>query len=423
MMQPNGGMAQQPSQQQTQQPQQWGMMPPQYHHQPPMPMWNQQPSQVPPPQVPIPMQQQPQYPPQQQYHSAAVVAGSTQQPTSSDEIRTLWIGDLPNWVEENYLNTCFAPAGELISVKVIRNKQTMQSEGYGFIEFASRATAERVLLSYNGQPIPNTEQKFRLNWATLGAGEKRDDSSDFPIFVGDLAADVTDYLLEETFKTHYSSVKGAKVVIDRTTGRSKGYGFVKFADATEQSRAMTEMNGMFCSTRPMRIGPAATKKSMGALQQYPAKPYTQSNQTSSESDPNNTTIFVGGLDSSVTDDVLKRVFSQYGELVHVKIPLGKRCGFVQFAMRSCAEDALNNLNGTLLGTQSIRLSWGRSSNKQGTYPGQYQPQQDPNQAGNNSYYGYPQGYENYGYSAAPPQDHNMYAYGGYPPYGNYQQQQ
>lgn len=60
---------------------------------------------------------------------------------------------------------------------------------------------------------------------------------------------------------------------------------------------------------------------------------------------------------------------------------------------------------------------------QGTYPGQYQPQQDPNQAGNNSYYGYPQGYENYGYSAAPPQDHNMYAYGGYPPYGNYQQQQ
>lgn len=147
----------------------------------------------------------------------------------------------------------------------------MQSEGYGFIEFASRATAERVLLSYNGQPIPNTEQKFRLNWATLGAGEKRDDSSDFPIFVGDLAADVTDYLLEETFKTHYSSVKGAKVVIDRTTGRSKGYGFVKFADATEQSRAMTEMNGMFCSTRPMRIGPAATKKSMGALQQYPAK--------------------------------------------------------------------------------------------------------------------------------------------------------
>lgn len=44
-------------------------------------------------------------------------------------------------------------------------------------------------------------------------------------------------------------------------------------------------------------------------------------------------IFVGGLDSNVTDDYLRQVFSQYGELVHVKIPVGKRCGFVQFANR------------------------------------------------------------------------------------------
>lgn len=44
-------------------------------------------------------------------------------------------------------------------------------------------------------------------------------------------------------------------------------------------------------------------------------------------------IFVGGLDPSVTDDILKTVFGQYGELVHVKIPAGKRCGFVQFANR------------------------------------------------------------------------------------------
>ena len=44
-------------------------------------------------------------------------------------------------------------------------------------------------------------------------------------------------------------------------------------------------------------------------------------------------IFVGGLDSNISDDQLRQVFSQYGELVHVKIPVGKRCGFVQFADR------------------------------------------------------------------------------------------
>lgn len=172
-------------------------------------------------------------------------------------------------MDEQYLLSCFAQTGEVVSAKVIRNKHSGQSEGYGFIEFVNRAGAERHLQAYNGTLMPNVEQLFRLNWATFGAGEKRqDDTPDYTIFVGDLAADVTDYTLQETFRAHYPSVKGAKVVTDRLTGRTKGYGFVKFGDESEHIRAMTEMNGRLCSTRPMRIGPAANKKSVGS-QQYP----------------------------------------------------------------------------------------------------------------------------------------------------------
>ncbi|XP_077253938.1 polyadenylate-binding protein RBP45-like isoform X2 [Tasmannia lanceolata] len=418
MMQPGAGVVpspmapptmdqhnQQQYQQQQQQQNQWMMMPPQQQHQyqaQPQQVWNQQQA----PQVQPPPQPQPQPQQQPQYQSA--------QPASADEIRTLWIGDLQYWMEESYIHSCFAQSGEVVSVKVIRNKQTGQSEGYGFIEFVNRAAAERTLQTYNGTVMPNVEQPFRLNWASVGGGERRqDDSADFVIFVGDLAADVTDYLLQETFTGHYSTVKGAKVVTDRTTGRSKGYGFVRFGDESEQLRAMTEMNGMYCSTRQMRIGPATTKKNTGAQQQYPAKaPYQSSQPTQSDNDPNNTTIFVGGLDSNVTEDHLRQVFSQFGELVHVKIPVGKRCGFVQFANRACAEEALLMLNGTPLGGQNIRLSWGRN-------PSNKQPQPDPNQWNGGGYYGYGQGY---GY-APPAQDPNMYAYGTYPGYGNYQQQQ
>ncbi|OVA10553.1 RNA recognition motif domain [Macleaya cordata] len=241
-----------------QQQQQWMMMQSQQPQAPPM--WNQQPppatqSQTQPQQQPQP-QQQSNYPPAQ--------------PASADEIRTLWIGDLQYWMEESYLHSCFAHTGEVVSVKVIRNKQTTQSEGYGFIEFMTRAAAERVLQTHNGTLMPNVEQNFRLNWASFGVGERRpDDSADFTIFVGDLASDVTDYMLQETFRSHYPSIKGAKVVTDRTTGRSKGYGFVRFGDESEQIRAMNEMNGMFCSTRPMRIGPATTKKNVGGQQSYP----------------------------------------------------------------------------------------------------------------------------------------------------------
>ncbi|KAF6168053.1 hypothetical protein GIB67_011438 [Kingdonia uniflora] len=408
---------QQYPQQAPPQQQQWMMMPPQ-QQQPQAPqMWNHQ--QLPPQQQQLPPQQQP---PQQQYSAAP------QQPANADEIRTLWIGDLQYWMEESYLQSIFGQTGEVISVKVIKNRQTGQSEGYGFIEFVTRAAAERVLSSYNGTVMPNAEQTFRLNWASFGSGEKRgDDGNDFTIFVGDLAADVTDYVLQEVFRGQYPSIKGAKVVTDRTTGRSKGYGFVRFADETEQLRAMSEMNGMFCSTRPMRIGPATTKKtvSVGGQQQYPKASFQSTPTSQNENDPNNTTIFVGGLDSNVTEDTLRQVFSQFGELIHVKIPVGKRCGFVQFANRACAEEALLMLQGTLLGGQSIRLSWGRSpSNKQEASAGGWaQPQPDPNQwnAGGTvgAVYGYNQGFESYGY-APPPQDPNMYSY---PGYGNYQQQQ
>ncbi|XP_039035922.1 polyadenylate-binding protein RBP45C-like [Hibiscus syriacus] len=375
--------------QQHPQSQSWMMMP-QQQPVPPHSGWTPQP-------VPPPTQMQ-------QYSTVSDTAGS-------GEIRSLWIGDLQPWMDENYLISIFAQTGEMVSAKVIRNKQTDLPEGYGFIEFVSRAAAERILQSYNGVPMPSAEQNFRLNWASLGSGEKRqDEGHDYTIFVGDLASDVSDYVLQETFKSVYHSVKGAKVVTDRTTGRSKGYGFVRFGDEAEQIRAMTEMNGMYCSTRAMRIGPASNKKPVTG-QQYQEATYQNVQGNTGENDPNNTTIFVGGLDPSVSEDQLKQIFSQLGEVVHVKIPANKNCGFVQYANRASAEQALQVLNGTSFGGRNVRLSWGRSpSNKQA----------QPDQAQwNGGYYGYPQGYEAYGY-APPPQDPNMY-YGGYPGYGNCQQ--
>ncbi|KAF7810917.1 polyadenylate-binding protein RBP47 [Senna tora] len=387
------------NQQQPQQSQQWTQPQPQqqqYHQQwmtmqypaSAMAMMQQQMMMYPQHYLPYVHHYQPPHhqppPPQHQQHQ--------QQHYQQDEIRTIWIGDLHIWMDENYLHSCFAHTGEVwqcdsaskfksirlsslehvCSAKVIRNKQTGQSEGYGFVEFYSRATAEKVLQSYNGTTMPNTDQPFRLNWATFSSGDRRSDSSsDLSIFVGDLAVDVTDAMLQETFASRYSSVKGAKVVFDSNSGRSKGYGFVRFADENERSRAMTEMNGVYCSSRPMRIGVATPKKSYGHQQQYSSQANGHSANGAmaqgpqSEGNFNNTTIFVGGLDSDVSDEDLRQPFLQYGEVVSVKIPLGKGCGFVQFANRKNAEDAIQALNGTVIGNQTVRLSWGRSpGNKQ-----------------------------------------------------------
>lgn len=363
--------------------------------------------------------QQPQYQQQQ-----LPMAMQQHQPQSSDDVKTLWVGDLQFWMDEGYLHTCFAHTGELVSAKIIRNKYTGQSEGYGFMEFVSRTAAEKMMQTYNGTIMPSTEQVFRMNWASFSMGERRlDGGPDYSIFVGDLDSDVSDLVLQETFQSRYSSVKAAKVVMDANTGRSKGYGFVRFGEETERARAMTEMNGVYCSTRPMRISAATPRKSAGVQQQYSGRGNGGSHAQgfSSDNDLNNTTLFVGRLDPNATDEDLRQVFGQYGDLVSVKIPVGKGCGFVQFGNRASAEEALQRLHGTVIRQQTIRLSWGRSpANKQQPQPQGQQPQSDPNQwNGAAAYYG--QGYESYGY-APPPQDPAMYAYGGYPGYGNYNQQ-
>ncbi|XP_023921692.1 polyadenylate-binding protein RBP47 [Quercus suber] len=372
----------------------------------------------PPPPPPPPQHYVPYHPYQQLQHSQSQQQ-QQQQGSSGEHNKTIWVGDLHHWMDENFLHNCFVSTGEIASVKVIRNKQTGLSEGYGFVEFFSHATAEKVLQNYAGLFMPNTEQPFRLNWATFSTGDKRSDNvPDLSIFVGDLAADVTDSLLHETFVSKYPSVKAAKVVFDANTGRSKGYGFVRFGDENERSQAMTEMNGVYCSSRPMRIGAATPRKSSGYQQSQGGYASNGMSAQQADGDSTNTTIFVGGLDPNVSDEDLKQPFSQYGDIVSVKIPTGKGCGFVQFANRNNAEEALQKLNGTVIGKQTVRLSWGRN-------PANKQFRADYGNQWSGAYYG-GQLYDGYGYALPPPHDPSMYAapfaaYGAYPIYGNQQQ--
>ncbi|KAF2324414.1 hypothetical protein GH714_013789 [Hevea brasiliensis] len=283
----------------------------------------------------------------------------------------------------------------IASIKVIRNKQTGLSEGYGFVEFFTPAEAEQVLQSYTGilMPIQNS----------------------LSVSTGQHLARVT-----SDQKMHLIFLFSAKVVFDANTGRSKGYGFVRFGDDSERAQAMAEMNGVYCSSRPMRIGAATPRKSSGYQQQggYASNgAFGQGFQ--SDGDSTNTTIFVGGLDPNVTDEDLKQPFSQYGEIVSVKIPVGKGCGFVQFGNRSNAEEALQKLNGTVIGKQTVRLSWGRN-------PANKQFRSDFGNQWSGAYYG-GQVYDGYGYALPPPHDPSMYAataaaYGTYPVYGSHQQQ-
>ena len=67
-------------------------------------------------------------------------------------------------------------------------------------------------------------------------------SDDFRIFVGDLGNEVSDDALLRAF-SKYPSLNKSRVVRDKRTKKTKGYGFVSFKDPQDYLKAMREMNG------------------------------------------------------------------------------------------------------------------------------------------------------------------------------------
>ncbi|KAI3642298.1 hypothetical protein MP228_011853 [Amoeboaphelidium protococcarum] len=328
--------------------------------------------------------------PQAHRHAQPLQQQQEHQPTQQmddQDKTTLWMGDLEPWMDENFVKSSWAHYGEHVNVKMIRDKFTGMNSGYCFVDFQSHARALKALLGLNGTIIPNTNKVFKLNWASGGGivDKKEYLGVEYSIFVGDIGPDVDDDILLQTFQQYYPSCRAAKVVTDAMTGLSRGYGFVRFTEESEQQRAMMEMQGHLCGSRAMRISMATPKNRFNNLVNFAVYGgsvnggfmngatrdlgVTQGcNQIMQPpvNDQSNTTVFVGGLTNGyVSEENLASIFAPFGPITYVKIPPGKGCGFVSYVHRQSAEQAITQLNGCLIGTNRVRLSWGRNSNGSG----------------------------------------------------------
>jgi RNA recognition motif-containing protein len=78
------------------------------------------------------------------------------------------------------------------------------------------------------------------------------------LFVGSLPWAVSDEALKEAF-TQYGNVVSAKVVTDRQTGRSRGFGFVEMESDSEASAAIEALNGSDLNGRNIVVNEAKPK--------------------------------------------------------------------------------------------------------------------------------------------------------------------
>jgi RNA recognition motif-containing protein len=82
------------------------------------------------------------------------------------------------------------------------------------------------------------------------------------LYVGNLAYGVTDSALEQIFAAH-GAVTSAQVIVDRDTGRSKGFGFVEMSSDSEAQAAIAALNGKEVEGRSLTVNEARPKTEGG----------------------------------------------------------------------------------------------------------------------------------------------------------------
>jgi RNA recognition motif-containing protein len=82
------------------------------------------------------------------------------------------------------------------------------------------------------------------------------------LYAGNLGYGITDSALEQIFAAH-GAVRSAQVIMDRDTGRSKGFGFVEMGTDQEAAAAIAALNGKEVEGRAMTVNEARPKESGG----------------------------------------------------------------------------------------------------------------------------------------------------------------
>ncbi|NXL25237.1 NUCL protein, partial [Setophaga kirtlandii] len=159
----------------------------------------------------------------------------SQQEHQKGESKTLIVNNLSYAATEETLQEVFKKAS---SIKVPQNNQG-RPKGYAFVDFATTEDAREALNSYNNTEIEGRTIRLEFsaqkgNANARGGGFSQQSKT---LFVRGLSEDTTEETLRESFEGSIS----ARIVTDRDTGSSKGFGFVDFSSAEDAKAAKEAM--------------------------------------------------------------------------------------------------------------------------------------------------------------------------------------
>ncbi|CAO2588480.1 ELAV-like protein 4 [Lemmus lemmus] len=307
---------------------------------------------------------------------------------ATDDSKTnLIVNYLPQNMTQEEFRSLFGSIGEIESCKLVRDKITGQSLGYGFVNYIDPKDAEKAINTLNGLRLQT--KTIKVSYARPSSASIRDAN----LYVSGLPKTMTQKELEQLF-SQYGRIITSRILVDQVTGGvSRGVGFIRFDKRIEAEEAIKGLNGQKPSgaTEPITVKFAnnpSQKSSQALLSQlyqspnrrYPGplhhqaqrfrfSPITIDGMTSlvGMNIPGHTgtgwCIFVYNLSPDSDESVLWQLFGPFGAVNNVKVIRDfntnkcKGFGFVTMTNYDEAAMAIASLNGYRLGDRVLQVSF------------------------------------------------------------------
>eukprot|EP00732_Lithocolla_globosa_P005426 Lithocolla_globosa_v1_NODE_5618_length_1209_cov_37.867418.p1 type:complete len:334 gc:universal NODE_5618_length_1209_cov_37.867418:51-1052(+) len=324
--------------------------------------------------------------------------------TDAPSNSNLIVNYLPAGVTDDSLREIFAPYGNILSTKVIIEKGTNKSLGFGFVKFESDADASRATDALNRTQLEGKTLKVAIA-KPQGMGETN-------VYVAGLEPQYTKDDLLTVFQI-YGKVQEARVLTDKHTGSSRGVGFVRYETHTEAKVAIQALNGVTLAgtSKPLTVriaekkdktagfmapGMTAAHMRAGALRFNPMgyggfgadpmamRQYAQQTQAVQPgfysvgsvvtgvvpgaggqgyaSVPGHC-VFAYNLPPDTDEAYLYQLFGPFGAIASVRVIRDKQTqqckgfGFVNYVKQEDAQSSIAALNGAQIGTKTLQVSF------------------------------------------------------------------
>ncbi|XP_060702651.1 ELAV-like protein 2 isoform X5 [Heterodontus francisci] len=303
-----------------------------------------------------------------------------------DSKTNLIVNYLPQNMTQEELKSLFGSIGEIESCKLVRDKITGQSLGYGFVNYVDPKDAEKAINTLNGLRLQT--KTIKVSYARPSSASIRDAN----LYVSGLPKTMSQKELEQLF-TQYGRIITSRILVDQVTGVSRGVGFIRFDKRVEAEEAIKGLNGQKPpgATEPITVKFAnnpSQKTNQAILSQlyqspnrrYPGplhhqaqrlrfSPMTIDGMTSLAgiNIPGHAgtgwCIFVYNLAPDADESILWQMFGPFGAVTNVKVIRDfntnkcKGFGFVTMTNYDEAAMAIASLNGYRLGDRVLQVSF------------------------------------------------------------------